>query len=137
MIHNSRPCRSCGRPFTPTRRNGVRCDRCLGLGLSDMSTYRAWLPGELRRRQRGLCAICHEPLPDERDQVEIDHIHPLHRGGTDDIVNLRLVHIACNQARADYDRFPMRPPMARYLKERRREQRRRLKGAPPIHQPGG
>jgi 5-methylcytosine-specific restriction endonuclease McrA len=54
------------------------------------------------------CWLCDEPMPavnevsrqDER-AMSIDHVTPRSRGGTNELANLRLAHIACNNRRAD------------------------------------
>lgn len=47
----------------------------------------------LEARDGTLCAICRQPA----EFLEIDHILPLHAGGTDDLDNLRLVCRAFNR----------------------------------------
>ena len=50
-------------------------------------------------RDRGTCQICGRIV--ERDEVlEIDHIQPVSKGGTDDDSNLQVAHFACNRAKA-------------------------------------
>lgn len=57
------------------------------------------LTAELAIRQRGLCGICHEPLPADMKAIHRDHIVPLAGGGSDDPSNLQAVHAACNLAK--------------------------------------
>lgn len=48
------------------------------------------------------CYLCPEPFSDARGmELTIDHYHPLSKGGTWDIENLRLAHRRCNQDKAD------------------------------------
>lgn len=54
----------------------------------------------LYKRQDGICPLCLHPLADGRG-VNIDHKIPRSRGGTDREDNLQLVHVGCNQHKAD------------------------------------
>ena len=84
-------CSSCGDIFR--RRTGRRhCLRCRPPGQSGI---RAHLP-DLIRAQRGACGICSEPLPDELDDIHVDHIMPRVHGGTDSVDNLQATHAHCN-----------------------------------------
>ena len=47
------------------------------------------------RRNGNMCALCGRPILAD-DRVHIDHIIPVHQGGTDDPSNLRVVHDICN-----------------------------------------
>ena len=47
--------------------------------------------------QRGYCAFCGNPLGDE--SPEIDHWHPLARGGNNTADNARLLHKRCNRTK--------------------------------------
>jgi len=60
------------------------------------------LQQKLYARQRGRCYICRQDIDIEvfRDALEIDHISPLARGGTDDENNFALVHAVCNRSKA-------------------------------------
>jgi 5-methylcytosine-specific restriction endonuclease McrA len=49
-------------------------------------------------RQRGICPICEKPLQN-LSSFDLDHIQPRKRGGSDDIDNLRLIHVACHRVR--------------------------------------
>ena len=50
--------------------------------------------------QEWRCAICGERLPKQSpDQIHVDHIIPVSRGGTDDLVNLQATHDSCNMAK--------------------------------------
>ena len=66
--------------------------RCRPPGQSGI---RAHLP-DLIRAQRGACGICSEPLPDELDDIHVDHIMPRVHGGTDSVDNLQATHAHCN-----------------------------------------
>lgn len=59
---------------------------------------------DLIREQGGKCSICGCRLPRRRpDLVHIDHIYPLHLGGTNSKRNLRAVHAKCNLGRTKKD----------------------------------
>lgn len=67
-----------------------------------LSGYRKHLP-ELLRRQKGLCGICGKSLESTFRGIEVDHIRPIHLGGTDEIGNLRATHDSCNRSRTTED----------------------------------
>ena len=48
--------------------------------------------------QGGCCAGCFKPLGDD---VHVDHVMPLARGGDDAFENLQLLHASCNQVKGD------------------------------------
>jgi hypothetical protein len=48
-------------------------------------------------RDAGLCGVCLLPVPYE--SMEVDHVHPHARGGSDDADNLRPAHPLCNRRR--------------------------------------
>ena len=48
-----------------------------------------------------LCGICGEPLH-EGDDIQIDHIKPLSKGGTDAPDNLQPAHALCNIRKANF-----------------------------------
>ena len=56
----------------------------------------------LLARDGMLCAWCHQPLPILDDgyldgqQVHVDHIHPVSKGGADEMGNWQLLHAVCN-----------------------------------------
>ena len=67
-----------------------------------------WRPSdELKHRlfkeQDGLCGLCGEPMPcsawDDPNILQVEHLTPVVRGGTNDRENLVLAHRTCNQER--------------------------------------
>lgn len=46
-----------------------------------------------------VCGICGKPL--DMENMSIDHIVPLNRGGTNDISNLRPTHLRCNMLKGN------------------------------------
>ncbi len=52
------------------------------------------------QRDQGLCQICGSAVPP--DDVHLDHIVPLCRGGTHEPDNVQLVHWRCNRAKGRY-----------------------------------
>lgn len=55
-------------------------------------------------RQEYLCAICSNRIRRRnvyKESVNLDHIIPKSKGGTRDPNNMALVHMSCNQAKAD------------------------------------
>ena len=53
----------------------------------------------LLEKQAGKCAICGDWLPENRSDVEVDHIIPVVSGGTNEIGNLQLLHRSCNRSK--------------------------------------
>ena len=47
-------------------------------------------------RQRALCALCGNLLPEDPADIHIDHVVPVARGGSSDPENLQAVCAACN-----------------------------------------
>ena len=43
-----------------------------------------------------MCGICKKPLPNELDDIHVDHIIPRLYGGTDVVDNLQATHARCN-----------------------------------------
>lgn len=51
-------------------------------------------------RQNGKCAFCHKFITADEivdNQIELDHIQPISKGGTNRLCNLRLVHADCHK----------------------------------------
>lgn len=60
-------------------------------------TWPEWAKEALRARERGKCANCNKDLIQElEDDVHIDHIIPLSKGGCNDLVNLQILCKNCN-----------------------------------------
>lgn len=51
-------------------------------------------------KQRGKCACCREPL---KHGYDVDHIVPLAKGGTNDILNIQLLCPPCNRSKGAKD----------------------------------
>jgi hypothetical protein len=47
------------------------------------------------------CYMCERPFDEALHSVTIDHYHPLAKGGTWDLDNLRLCGLSCNQEKGD------------------------------------
>lgn len=54
---------------------------------------------QLMRRDGTECYLCKEQMPP--DDMTIDHVEPLSKGGRDNISNWRLVHSKCNLQKAN------------------------------------
>nr|YP_009105313.1 putative reverse transcriptase and intron maturase [Pedinomonas tuberculata]AIT93954.1 putative reverse transcriptase and intron maturase [Pedinomonas tuberculata] len=51
----------------------------------------------LWKKQKGICCTCHSSLdPDQSGYVDMHHITPLHKGGSNSLKNLVLVHEHCH-----------------------------------------
>lgn len=57
----------------------------------------------LYNRDDGICSICKDELK-STDLFEIDHIVEKSKGGSDDLNNLRLVHLTCHRKRHNPNR---------------------------------
>ncbi len=58
----------------------------------------------------GWCYICEVYLP--APDLTIDHVTPIHKGGTNDLSNLELACRDCNQERNQHYKRPVPPPNA-------------------------
>lgn len=77
-----------------------------------------WAKGALRARERGACALCGNNLVLELEgDAQIDHIVPISRGGTNDLVNLQMLCARCNRTKTDAD-VPVRSSIPPYLSRR-------------------
>ena len=64
---------------------------------------RSWR--ELDAIQSNFCGICGERMYGD---VEVDHIYPVHLGGSSELDNLQAVHKSCNSRKQDdYDLFAL------------------------------
>lgn len=61
-----------------------------------------WL---LWNEQHGFCAICGNEM--ELDEVTIDHIIPVSKGGRNRRANMRAAHLHCNSKRRDGPSTPL------------------------------
>ena len=50
----------------------------------------------LTQRQQGRCPVCHHHL-DNGEDLHVHHVVPKKHGGTDDLVNLKVVHHTCHR----------------------------------------
>lgn len=70
-------------------------------------TFPEWIKSSLRARERGKCAMCGSDLVLElEDEIHIDHIVPLSKGGCNDLVNLQLLCKDCNQKKSNSEISP-------------------------------
>lgn len=89
-------CKSCGKVFRYEHRYIKNCQACRNAKPTGLRHY---LP-ELLSDQKGICPICHNPLPKAISaKIHVDHIIPKKRGGTDDFSNLQATHCDCNKAK--------------------------------------
>ena len=63
------------------------------------SAHRHWRIGHLIDKYGNLCYLCGEAFYDMK-QISVDHVVPLSEGGADEITNLRLAHVLCNNRKA-------------------------------------
>jgi hypothetical protein len=61
-----------------------------------------WVKTILLARDRGKCAACGIDMATElKEQIHIDHMFPIARGGCNDLVNLQLLCSKCNLTKRD------------------------------------
>ena len=111
-LERSKPCQRCGTTIdmfdsmTPDRiKRRSDTALCNGCSKRDRRPARRQLD-ELLIRDFLICGICDEPVDPEIEwpahrSVTVDHILPVAHGGTDDIDNLQLAHLACNASKQD------------------------------------
>ena len=59
-------------------------------------------------RQAGICAICGLPMDESSGQkLEVDHVVPFSKGGSDDVSNLAAVHAYCNRRKSATNMYPI------------------------------
>ena len=101
-------CALCEQPIPATRRaDSAYCsDLCSQRSHGGLrSRYRK--PGvhrELLARDGNRCGICSQRIDMRREwphprSASVDHLVPVSVGGSDELANLRLVHLSCNCAR--------------------------------------
>lgn len=54
---------------------------------------------QVRLQHGGKCALCGKPVP--LTAMDLDHIVPRARGGSDEITNFQPAHYSCNRSRGD------------------------------------
>lgn len=91
--------------------------------------WRAAFVEILAERQDGLCGLCDWMLPAGWDDVQVDHIVPRARGGSDDVSNLQAVHARCNARKGARDSLP--PPRSKSKPARRATRRSTVPGRGP------
>lgn len=67
--------------------------------VHQLKDYRDTLMVMLYENQEGLCGICGCPI-ELNEYVELDHIHPVSRGGDYAFNNLQLAHKRCNSSKS-------------------------------------
>ncbi len=73
---------------------------------------------ELWRRDNKECQICHEPI--KLDDVTLDHVIPLSRGGLHEYANIVCSHEACNLLKGNLlpEEFVYQKPSPRQRKRK-------------------
>ncbi len=80
-----------------------------------------WAVKAVRARDRGYCAECGvNPSIELHDDENIDHIVPLSKGGTNDLVNLQLLCKTCNSKKYNKEQF-VKTSIPPYLKGLRKK----------------
>lgn len=74
-----------------------------------------WVLETLNARERGKCANCSSNFLELQSDSHIDHIVPLNKGGSNDLVNLQLLCASCNLQKSDQTQF-VRSSIPEYLR---------------------
>lgn len=81
----------------------------------DRIKWAEWTKKAIRSRDRGKCAECQKSLTMElSDDENIDHIVPLSKGGTNDLVNLQLLCRNCNSNKSNKEQA-VKTSIPRYI----------------------
>lgn len=64
------------------------------------SLKKRWRRGALINKYGAVCYYCEIPFVSMKE-VTLDHAVPLSRGGSNELDNLRLAHLSCNQLKND------------------------------------
>lgn len=90
------------------------------LGMLDKLEHDGYERSEAFKRktlekQRGQCTWCNKPLAFQ--DIEVDHVWPIARGGRHWVFNLQVLHAPCNKAKSDSIEFAMNnvSPLLPYL----------------------
>ena len=77
-----------------------------------------WVKPDLLTREGGRCAVCGSDfMRDPSIEVHIDHIIPITRGGSNDLVNLQLLCRGCNLKKKN-NLTPVKSSIPNYLSKR-------------------
>lgn len=77
-----------------------------------------WAKRAIIARDRGHCALCHKNLIMElEDGYHFDHIIPLEKAGTNDLVNWQLLCQKCNLSKSDKD-ISVKSSIPKYLQNK-------------------
>lgn len=68
-----------------------------------MPSIRLWFGHQLDKQQF-ICTICDKSFDtiNEYEDIGLDHIDPISRGGAKDLSNCHLVHQECNRIKGDF-----------------------------------
>ena len=76
--------------------------------LIEIDPVRESVRYEVLRRANGKCALCGKSKDEE--PLEVDHIVPRSKGGTNDVVNLQALCRTCNRGKSNRDATDFREP---------------------------
>lgn len=98
-------CRSCGRSYNRAyddkHKDKVRSRARKRQAAADGFIPSDQLKTHLFHEQGGICPLCCEPMDEshilDSKQLQVEHLTPISKGGTNDESNLVLAHRPCNQ----------------------------------------
>jgi len=108
MNRPSRPCLKCRALFIPTKDSPSYCAVHKPIRKQDRKIKPHYNDPEYRKNRKylidtyGYCFRC-KSRGGVSNKLEIDHIVPVHRGGSNDISNLRILCQKCHRLRHKQD----------------------------------
>ena len=105
--YKKKNCEFCGAPYETTNPKQKFCSRKCAKAYRYKGLkphYQRKAASILLKRDGCKCKLCGNDIDKEAKglfALSIDHIKPQSKGGTDEIENLRLVHLICNSIRGN------------------------------------
>ena len=104
-------CRACGRAYNKAydekHPEKVRCRAYKSQASRDGFIPSDLLKKQLFHEQDGVCALCCKPMDEahilDSKHLQVEHLTPASKGGTNDERNLVLAHRSCNQEKKQKD----------------------------------
>lgn len=99
--------------------------------MSDRRSFTRSQRIDVLHANSGQCHHCHQTINPAREEFEVEHVVPLALGGTDDVSNLKPIHLHCHREKTRSD-------VKKIAKAKRVKAKHEGRFRPPRHQlPGG